>query len=191
MGPDTEHKHFFSHPHSNLCHTFRCATQAVARDRGGAISDSERGWTCDPLDRKLQRRLPDISPLHSCNEGFVASPLLSDPSRDVSEFRFLCCCPRVLVFGNAQTAAGMCSCLKSSSCAIVRNFGRRHHKLWFPNQRGCIGSRVALHQIFSVTFKQLRRVTPTEFRKLYEKELSSGCNETNTKSEVTVTERQD
>ena len=73
-------------------------------EAAAVISDSERGWTCDPLDCKLERRLPDISPLHSCNEGFMTSPVRSGPSRDVPEFRFLCCCRRALVFGNAHTA---------------------------------------------------------------------------------------
>jgi hypothetical protein len=71
-------------------------------EAGAVISDSERGWTCDPLECKLERSLPDISPPHSCNEGFM-TPLLSGPPRDVPEFRFLCCCPRVLAFGNAHT----------------------------------------------------------------------------------------
>lgn len=84
----------------------------LALEEVGVVSDSERGWICDPLDPMLVRSLPDISRSNGWMESVMASRASVGSIQESSGFRFLCCCPRVVPFrtdgiANGQLARGV------------------------------------------------------------------------------------
>ena len=104
------------------------------------MSDPERGRICGLLECLFGRRLPGISSLHSPSEVMLTSTVLSGPIQEISGFRFLCSCTRVLAFGNTRRAPRRWAVLsKSFLWRISRSFKRRKENQYVEGPKKCDG----------------------------------------------------
>ncbi len=70
----------------------------LAIEAAEGISDSKRGWICDLFHSVIEKGLPHISRLNGCTENVMRPPGPSGPTKKVSGFCFLCCCPQLVPF---------------------------------------------------------------------------------------------
>src|SRR5882762_1273854 len=78
----------------------------LAIETAEVTSDPERGRIPDLMDSMFERSLPHILQPDGWPENKRVSPLVAASTLEVSGFRFLCCCPRVVSFGTKEISGG-------------------------------------------------------------------------------------
>ena len=93
----------------------------LAIETAKAVSYPERSRIPDLLDSMFDRSLPHISRAGGWMENTWASYVFAASTLVVSNFRFFCCCPRVVPFKTKEISGGRLArediCLRMSDLA--------------------------------------------------------------------------